>query len=447
MTEMPIPKLIMKLAIPSMVSMLITAFYNTVDTFFVGQIGTSATGAVGVSFALMGVIQAFGFTFGQGGGNYISRLLGSQDNEQGERVAATAFFTAFGAGILILLFGQLFLDQLVYALGATPTIAPHARDYLFYILLGAPFMTATYVLNNLLRFQGNSFFGMIGILTGAILNIGLDPLFIFVFDMGVGGAALATAISQFVSFCVLLYQTNVVSPIKVKLRNFRPTPHMYREIIRIGIPSFFRQILMSVAVMGLNFNARVYGDAAVAAMSIVGRVFQFVFSALLGFGQGYQPVCGFNYGAGRYGRVLEGRSFCIKASLGFLAAASALMFVFAPSLVAIFRRDDQMVIEIGALAMRLQCLTIWLSPFVIMNNMLFQNIGRSKAATITAIARQGLFFLPAIFILPKFFGLLGVQMAQTVADVFTLILIIPLSKKIVNELKNMEKLQQESTEM
>lgn len=272
MTQTPIPKLICQLAVPTIISMLVTSFYNMADTFFVGKINTSATAAVGVVFPLMAIIQAFGFFCGHGSGNYISRQLGAQNFEDASRMSATGFVTAFVLGLCILGVGFAFTDPLLYIMGSTETILPYARDYMRIILLGAPYMTASLVLNNQLRFQGSAFYSMIGITFGAVLNVGLDPLFIFVFDMGVAGAAWATILSQFVSFCLLIAGTFRGGNLKLNLRNFSPSLKYYKNIVKGGTPSLCRQGLGSFATICLNLMAGPYGDAAIAAMSIVTRI-------------------------------------------------------------------------------------------------------------------------------------------------------------------------------
>lgn len=437
MTEEPIPQLVGKLAVPTIISMLVTAFYNMADTFFVGKIGTSATGAVGIVFSLMAIIQAVGFTFGHGSGNYISRKFGSGDLEDAEKMAATGFVSALIAGALLAVAGLLFLDPLVRLLGATPTIAPHAKAYARYILLGAPYMTASLVLNNQLRFQGSAFYSMLGIATGAVLNIALDPVFIFWLDMGVGGAGLATMISQFVSFCILWVATTRAGNLSLRLRSFAPTRQRYIEIFRGGFPSFCRQSIASLAVIFLNTLAGPYGDAAIAAMSVVGRVSMFVNSAVIGFGQGFQPVCGFNYGAKRYDRVLEAFWFCLKVSVGMLLALSAIGYWYAPQIIAVFR-DDAEVIAIGTLALQLQCITFPLMSWVILSNMLLQTIGRSFGATVLALARQGLFFFPALLLFVPMFGILGLQMAQPISDVASLSLSLWMAGTVLRELKRLQ---------
>ncbi len=435
MTQTPIPQLVCTLAVPTIISMLITSIYNMADTFFVGRISTTATGAVGVVFSLMAVIQALGFLFGQGSGNYISRKLGEQEFEEASRMAATGFFSALIAGGAMALLGEIFLDQLVTMLGATPTILPLARDYAKYILLGAPYMVASLVLNNQLRFQGSAMNAMVGITAGGVLNVALDPLFIFVFDMGVGGAALATVISQFVSFCILLYGCTRGGNLRIHWKMVTFKWHFFSEILRGGMPSLWRQGLASVAAIFLNHAAGAYGDAAIAAMSIVSRVNMFASSALIGFGQGFQPVCGFNYGAKYYNRVREAFWFCMRAAVGVLVCIAAAGFIFAPQVIALFRGEDAQVVAVGALALRLQCITFPLMSWVILNNMMTQTIGQSGRATLLSVSRQGLFFVPAVLILPPVAGVLGIQMAQPVSDVFCFALSVVIGIRVLRELR------------
>lgn len=443
MTQEPVERLVCSLAIPTIISMLITSIYNMADTFFVSQIGTSASGAVGVAFSLMAIIQAIGFTFGNGSGNYISRLLGQKDGEYASKVAATGFLSAMLLGLILAIMGFVFLDPLVYALGATETIAPYAKEYIRYILIGMPYMAASFVLNNILRFQGSAFYAMLGIGAGGILNIVLDPIFIFGLGMGTGGAALATIISQFVSFCILFYNSGMSGTIKIQLKNFTPKWKIYKEIFRGGLPSFYRQSLGSVAMIALNFSAGPFGDAAIAAMSIVTRIFHFAISAMIGFGQGFQPVCGFNYGAKRYDRVLDAFWFCVKTSVVVLIAISMVLFIFSTHIVSVFRREDLEVIAIGTRAMRFQCIAFPLSAWVVMMNMLSQTIGKGTQASIIAISRQGLFFLPAILILPHIYGILGVQISQLVSDILSFTIAVPMGIVILRELRALQ-LEQDS---
>lgn len=437
MTETPVDRLVWSLAIPTIISMLITSIYNMTDTYFVSQISTSASGAVGVAFALMAIIQAIGFTLGMGSGNYISRLLGQKNRQYASQVAATGFFTALILGATLAVVGLLSLQPLVYALGATDTIAPYAKDYIKYILLGMPYMAASFVLNNILRFQGSAFYAMLGIAAGSLLNIVLDPLLIFGFGMGTGGAALATIISQLVSFGILLYNTERFGILKIRFKNFTFEWKIYKEILRGGLPSFYRQSLGSIAMVALNFSTGPYGDSAVAAMSIVNRVFFFAISAMLGFGQGFQPVCGFNYGARKYRRVLDAFWFCIRTSAVALVAISVVIFAFSSQIMSLFRKEDIDVITIGARALRFQCIGFPLSAWVIMTNMLLQTIGKGTQASIIAISRQGLFFLPAILLLPHVMGITGVQISQLVSDILSFSLAVPLGISILRELSSL----------
>ena len=426
MTTAPVGRLICRLAVPCIISMLITSFYNMADTFFVGMLkSNAATGAVGVVFSMMAIIQATGFFFGHGSGNFISRELGKHNHEGASNMAATGFFSALAFGLLICVLGQLFLEPLAYLLGSTDTILPYAKAYLRVILLGAPWMTASLVLNNQLRFQGSAFYGMIGIASGAVLNIGLDPLLIFVFGLGVAGAAWATIISQFVSFCLLLAGCSRGGNLHIHISRVQLKWSYYAMIVKGGLPSLARQGLASVATICLNQAARTYGDAAIAAMGVVQRIAMFGASAMIGFGQGFQPFCGFNYGARLYDRVKKAFWFCFKSSTAFLLAVSALGFTFAPQLVALFR-DDPEVIAIGAAALRFQCLTFAAHGWVVMSNMMLQTIGRTVPATFLAMARQGIFFIPLVWILSSTLGLLGIQMTQMVSDLLTLACAIPI---------------------
>jgi putative MATE family efflux protein len=439
MVETPVEKLVCRLAVPTIISMLITSIYNMADTFFVGKLGTSATGAVGIAFSLMALIQAIGFTMGMGSGNYIARLLGEQDRERAEKVAATGFFTSMFLGAGLMISGLIFLEPLVKVLGATDTILPYAKEYTRYILIGAPYMTAALSMNNILRLQGSAFYGMIGIGAGGILNIALDPIFIFGLHMGTGGAALATILSQLVSFVLLFYFSNHNGNIPIRWKNFSPGKVLYGTILKSGLPSFYRQGLASLSTMCLNHASAPYGDAAIAAMSIVTRVFVFANSALIGFGQGFQPVCGFNYGAKKYDRVRRAFWFCVRTSTIVLVGIAVVIFCFAPQVISIFRKEDLEVIKIGSLALRFQCITFPLQGWIVMNNMMQQTVGKGLQASILALARQGIFLIPAILILSNLFGILGIQFSQTVADIATFMLAVPMGIHLLKELRFKEK--------
>ena len=435
MTTEPVPKLVATLAVPTIISMLVSAFYNMADTYFVGKINTSATAAVGVVFSLMAIIQAFGFLFGHGTGNFMARKLGEKNREEASRIANAGFFFCLVFGVILMILGLVFIEPLAYFLGSTDTILPYAVDYMRIILLGSPYMMASFVLNNQMRYQGNAMYAMIGILVGSVLNIALDPLFIFTFHMGIKGAAWATIISQAISFLLLLGATRFGGNIPITLRR---NPFVFRllpEICAGGLPSLCRQGIASVSVILLNTSARdlafahgggeasvLYADAAIAGMSIVSRITMFANSALIGFGQGFQPVCSFNYGAKIYNRVKESFWFCVKTSFVFLVVIAVIGYLFAPGLVAMMREDDALVAEIGSYALRAQCLTFPLNAWIVMCNMLLQACGQSFTASLVASCRQGICFIPVLYILPVFFDFTGIMIAQPVADVFTLLI-------------------------
>lgn len=424
MTTAPVNRLILKLSLPTIASMLVTSFYNMADTYFVGKINTQATAAVGVVFSLMAVIQALGFMFGHGSGNFIARKLGEKKQEEANQMVSCAFFMALIAGTVLMILGLIFLEPLAYLLGSTDTILPYSKDYLRIILCGAPYMMASLVLNNQIRYQGNAVYAMLGIVSGAVINLCLDPLLIFTFDMGISGAALATILSQLFSFLLLLYATTRGGNIRISFRRTPFSSSLIKEMLSGGMPSLFRQGLASISVIFLNTITKgiagADADAAIAGISIVSRITMFANSALIGFGQGFQPVCSYNFGARLYARVKEAFWFCVKYSFFFLVVIAAVAYFFAPQLVGLFRKEDAMVAEIGTLALRLQCLTFPLNAWIVMCNMMLQASGQSMLATLVAGCRQGICFLPVIFTLPFIYGIFGVQVAQPVADIFTL---------------------------
>jgi len=438
MLNAPVSRVIPRLAIPTIISMLISSIYNMADTFFVSQLGTSASGAVGVIFSAMALIQAVAFMISMGTGTNVSQALGARDDEQARRLASVGFFTTFLAGILIAVFALGNIDALVRFLGATPTIAPYAKDYATYIFYAAPFMMTSFVMNNLLRFEGLASYGMIGITTGGLLNIVLDPIFIFALDLGTAGAAIATAISQFVSFCILLLICNKKpDTISIDIRCFKPTLRMYLRIFSNGLPSMCRQGIASVSTILLNTAAGAYGDAAIAAMSIVSRFIMFINSSFIGFGQGFQPVCGFSYGAGKYSRVREAFWFSVKTATCILIVLAGCTIFFAEPIITAFRRDDPLVIEIGTFALRAQLFTLPLWGYIVIGNMFTQSIGYSARATLLSIARQGIFLIPSLLILPRFLGLTGIQIAQPLSDACTFVLAIVISSGVLAQLKRM----------
>ncbi|MDO4324270.1 MAG: MATE family efflux transporter [Lachnospiraceae bacterium] len=435
MTEEPVSRLILSLAVPTIISMMVTAIYNTADTYFVSQLGTSASGAVGIVMSLMGIIQSSGFLIGMGAGSWMSRLLGEKKEAEASEVAASGFYFSLLMGVLIAVLGVLFLEPLVLLLGATETIRPYAMEYAQYILYAAPFLIASFSLNKMLCAEGKARFAMVGIASGGILNIFLDPLFIFVFHMGIAGAAVATALSQVFSFVLLLYMFVSGRTIaKLNLKNASRRIMRYVQIVKYGMPSFFRQGLSSVAMIAMNIQAAKYGDSAVSAMAIVTKVFMLIFSVVIGFGQGYQPVAGYNYGAKFYGRVKESFLFMTKTATLFLCIFAAAGYFAAPSVICLFIKDDPEVIRIGTETMRFQCVSMPFLPLAVCCNMTFQTIGKSAVATFLASARQGYAFLPLVLILPRFLGMRGVEISQPLADVIAFFICIPFTVRFFREL-------------
>ena len=438
MTETPVPKLILSLAAPTILSMLITSIYNLADTFFVGQLSTSASGAVGVVSSLMAIIQALGFMLGHGAGTIISRSLGNQDTHAATKFASTSFFTALAFGVVLAVCGLATLPRFMLLLGSTETILPHACAYARPILIAAPLMISSLVMNNILRYEGKASFAMIGLVTGGLLNIALDPLFIFGFGMGTGGAGLATALSQCISFCILLsmfLRGRTVS--QFKLTAVTRSGEDFMHILFNGAPSFGRQGLNSVGGMLLNIAASRYGDAAVAGMSIITRIFMFLSSVVIGVGQGLQPVASFNYGARKYRRVQKATIFTTCAAFCLLVVLLALCWVNSDALIRLFR-DDPEVTAVALPAFRYQCLSMLLLPVIIVANMVFQSIGMSGRATFLACCRGGVFFIPLILTLPRAIGLLGVQVSQPIADVLTFLVSLPFLLSLVRQMGRME---------
>ena len=425
LTQAPVHRVIVTMAIPTIISMLVTGLYNIADTFFVGKIDTQATAAVGIVFSLMFFVQAMGFFFGHGSGNYISRELGARRHENAVKMASTGFFSSFFFGLVILVLGEIFLTPLSLMLGSTATILPYTEDYMQVILLGAPFLTSSLTLNNQMRLQGNANFAMYGIVTGAILNVLLDPFFIFTCGLGVSGAAWATVVGQVVSFVILFFMARRGENIAIRFRNFSPSIQRYKEIFYGGSPSMMRQGLACVATMSLNFAAGAYGDSAIAAMSIVSRIAMLSFAVVIGLGQGFQPVCGFCYGAGLYGRLKEAYKFTVTIGTFFLIVLAIIGWMISGTLIGVFR-DDPEVIAIGVVALRWQLCVFPVNALILASNMLAQTCRKPWRANILAAARQGLFFIPLIFILPSYFGLLGVEMCQAVSDVLSFTLTVPI---------------------
>ena len=425
MTQTPIPKLILSLGLPTVISMLVTNIYNMADTYFVGTLGTSASGATGIVFGLMAILQAFGFMFGHGAGANIARKLGSHDVKSAKIYAATSFWCSIFVGVIIFIFGTLFMEPLMRLLGSTNTILPYASTYAMFILIAGPAMTSSCVMNNILRYEGKAFFAMIGLTLGGVLNIFGDYLLVNICRMGIAGAGLSTAISQYISMGVLLLpylQGKTQSTFYPK--DFARQAVIYKNIIATGLPSLFRQGLNSVSTMVLNSTAALYGDAAVAAISIVSRIINFFFSIAIGIGQGFQPVSAFNFGAKFYSRVKGGFIFAMKLGTTLMICAALVAFFNADTFVSIFRNDPE-VIKIGSITLKWYSISLILMPITMYGNMLFQSIGLTKSATFLAALRSGLALIPTILIMNLLFGLTGLEKAQSISEIIAAIVSVP----------------------
>lgn len=425
MTETPIPKLIGRLSVPTVLTMLVSNFYNLADTAFVGTLGNSASGAVGIVFGYMAVLQAVGFLFGQGCGSNISRALGQKNNRLASQYAFTGFALSFASGLAVSVLSFVFLKEIAFFLGSTDTIYPYARTYLIFIIISAPFTTAGFTLNNILRFEGKAARGMIGMMTGALLNIAGDAVFIFVFRMGITGAGLSTALSQTASFVILLYQfVSGKSQTSLSPSHFTSDLSVLTDILGTGLPSLIRQSLGSLCTIVLNNQASVYGDEAIAAMSIVSRTGFFVMSLAIGIGQGYQPVCGYNYGAGKYSRVKKGFWFTTLAAWTVVILLGTLAVVFSDSFIRLFR-DDEAVIAIAERALKLHFEALMFMPLCMITEMGLQSTGQKLLASFSAMLKNGMVFIPVLLVLSHFRGLSGIQEAQPLTYLIDSVVCIP----------------------
>lgn len=435
MLNTSVPKLIMTLSIPTIITMLVTNIYNLVDTAFVGRLGTSASGAVGIVFGFMAILQAIGFLFGQGSGSIISRNLGSKNVSAASIVASTAFFFAFVFAIIAAIISYIFLDPLVMFLGSTKTIAPYAKTYICFILATAPFMVTSFTLNNILRYEGKAFFGMLGLLTGAVLNIGGDALFMFKFNMGIAGAGLSTAISQVVSFVILLasFMAGKTS-CKLSFKNIAFDYKQVTEITATGLPSLLRQGLGSLSTIVLNMEAAAFGDAAIAAMSIVSRIFFFIFSIAVGVGQGFQPVSGFSYGAKKYSRLKSAYKFTVFFSEILMIILGSIVFFNAATFVNLLR-DDPEVVAIGTRSLQLHCLSLLVLPACMSTEMLMQSTGQKLMASLLSSLRSGVLLIPLLLILTPLRGIAGIQEAQPIANFLAFLPAIYFSQRFFSKLE------------
>lgn len=428
MTTTPVSSLVLGLAGPSIVSMMVTTVYNTADTWFVSRLGTSASGAVSVVFALMAIYQAIGFMFGHGAGSNISVNLGAGHPEAARRYASTSFFWCLAVSAAFSAAGLFLLDPLMRLLGSTETILPYARQYAFWVILAGPLLSASCVLNNILRYEGHSSYAMVGLMTGGILNMAGDPLFMFILGLGVSGAGISTALSQTISFTILLLmfrRKDIVS--EFRPRYVAPEIRTLADIVRVGLPSLFRQGLGSVATMMLNRQGAVYGDAAIAAMGIVSKVNNFGASIAIGIGQGFQPVSAYNYGAGCYGRVRRSFRFTMAAGTAVMVIFASVCLAFPAQIITWFREDPD-VVAVGTAALRYQAISSVFLGYSMTASMLFQSTRTSGRAALIAAMRSGLFFIPLVMILPQFLGIVGIEIAQPCADVLSFAVCLPITE-------------------
>ena len=429
-----IPKLIISLGIPTTISMLITNIYNMADTYFVSQISLSASGATGIVFAVMAILQAFGFMCGHGSGSNISRSLGRKDEENASRFASSGLFLSFCISLVLMIAGLVFLEPLMRLLGSTDTILVEAMNYGRFIFLAAPAMVMSCVCNNILRYEGRAVYAMVGLTFGGILNMMLDPILIFVFHLGISGAGIATMVAQYLSLFILLipfFRNRTAS--RLRLSYISRNIDTFINIIVTGSPSLARQGLNSISTAMLNMMAKPLGDAAIAAMSVVDRVSNMLFSLSLGIAQGFQPVSSFNYGAGDYKRVKESTVFTIGFGTALIAVLCTLAFINAPLIISLFR-SEELVIEIGSAALRLMCFGLLLLPTVSVTNMLFQGIGESKKALFVACLQSGAFFIPLVVILTRAFGVNGLICATPLSYLLAFSVALPMVVKFMRNL-------------
>ena len=436
MLNEPVHKVIPRMAIPTIISFLITSIYNLADTYFVSSLGTAATAAVGVNGSLDQLIMMCGSMLAVGASSYISRLMGEGKDEKASQVLSTAVFSAFALGVLLMVFGSIFMLPMVRLLGATPTCEQYSVDYATYVLLAAPFMAANFVMNHCLRSEGSATLSMVGMSFGGILNCILDPIFIFTLDMGVAGASLATAISKWVSFAILIFPyLTRRSMLHLSIRNVRYTRSIVYNVVSVGSSSMFRSGLAVLTGILLNDIAGNISDSVLAAVGVCNKVMMFPFGIILGFGQGFQPVAGFNWGARRFDRVQQSYRFSSRTALIGGAIMAAVLIIFADPLIVAFAGTDPEMREVGRLCIILQCIALPLHGWVAVVNMLCAGLGNARGALLLSTARQGTCFLPILYPMAYFFGVNGVASVQAVADVLTLIPAIPLALVMMKRIR------------
>ena len=436
MLTQPISRVIPKMAIPTIVAFLITSIYSLADTYFVSSLGTNATAAVSVNASLDQLIMMTGSMLAMGANSYIARLLGEGEEKKASRVLSTAFFLAMAMGATLTLFGSIFMTPMVRLLGATPTCEQYSIDYATYVLLAAPFMASNFVMNQCLRSEGSATLSMIGMGIGGVLNIILDPIFIFTLDMGVAGASLATAISKWISFAILAFPyVTRRSMLHLSIRNFHFCRDIVGKIVSVGSSSLFRNGLAVVAGIMLNSIAGNISDSILAGIGVSTKIMMFPFCIILGFGNGFQPVAGFNWGAKAYDRVTESFRFSSWVSLIASGIMALVIWVCSDTIILLFAGTDPEMRELGRLCIRLQCLALPIHAWVAMVNMLCVGLGNAGGALVLSTARQGSCFIPILYPLAFFFGASGVVSVQAIADILTLLPAIPIAIAMTKKVK------------
>lgn len=459
MTKSPIARLIIGLGIPTTLSMMVTSLYNLADTYFVSLIGDDAiTAAASNLLALMSIIQAIGFTFGMGSGALISRLLGRKDREGADKVFSSSLFISCVCGLLVLILGFAFFEPMLRLLGSKASdVLEYSKQYAVFVLISAPIMCMSFVLNNVLRAEGKAVLSMIGLVVGAVVNVALDPILIFSAGLGIRGAAIATCASQCLSFCILMFMfVGGKTIIRFRLRSISRTFDTYGEVISTGFPSFCRQVLASLCTVFLNgaafdcglahYGTEEGGKAAQAALGVVQKVFMLAFSMSLGIGQGYQPVLGYNYSAKRFDRVKSAYIFTLLFSMCVMVVFGTVCGIFSPAVMSMFSLSSEAK-EIGSLALRLQCICMPLLPLNFMASITFQSLGEKGIAALLSVSRQGLFYIPSVLILPRVVGLFGVQSCQALSDLLAFFFAIPFTIMFFNKVKREQENLLNQTEM
>lgn len=434
-----IPKALLAMGIPTMIGMLVNAFYNLVDAYFVGGLGESQMGAISVVYPLGQVVVGLGLLFGNGAASYISRLLGRGDKENADKVASTALYSSIFVGAVIIIISMVFLHPILKLLGATDSILPYAATYAGIYIVSCIFNVFNVTMNNIVTSEGAAKTTMCALLIGAVLNIALDPLFIYAFDLGVAGAAIATAISQVVSTCVYLtYILRKKSVFHFRVKDCTYSREIMSEIFKIGIPTLVFQILTSLSISLINNAAGDYGDSAIAGMGVVTRLISMGSLSVFGFIKGFQPIAGYSYGAKKFDRLREAIKTSILWSTVFCVIFGLVLALFPTAIVSQFTKGDAEMIRIGAASLRANGITIMLFGFYTVYSSLFLALGKGKEGFILGACRQGICFIPVILLLPMVWGLNGILYAQPIADVLsaiiTVFMAIPLHKRL-NEMQ------------